>query len=441
MRYDPIPPQLFTRNRERLQAKLPPGSIAILVANDVMPLSADGTMRFYQDSDLFWLTGVDQEETVLILTPQEQILFVRETSDEIRIWEGDRLSRDQAVQASGVQNVQWTDKFEQEFRRLMKTASTVFLNANEHARAARDVETRADRFRVRCQSLYPQHFYDRLGPILHELRVRKSEEEIAILKRACAITREGFLRLLSFVRPGVKEYEIEGELLHEFLRHGSKGFAYTPIIASGEGSCVLHYISNDATCRDGQVLLLDVAAEYARYNSDLTRTIPVNGRFTDRQKAVYNAVLRVLRACIDHLLRPGVEVKAYQKEVGKIMEKELLGLGLLDPKAVAEERAKDGTDEEVKEEKRLYRKYFMHGTSHSLGLDVHDVSPADRIVREDSVYTVEPGIYIREEGFGVRLENDVWVRAGGNVDLMADIPIEADEIEALMAQPSRAPHG
>ncbi len=439
MRYDPIDSQLFVENRAKLAAKLKPGSFAVIHSNDIMPQSADGSMRFYQSSDLFWLTGVDQEETTLILNPHatdpadREMLFVRETSDLIRIWEGNKLTAEDATAVSGITNVMWSDRFESQFRRCMKHWKTLYLNANEHPRNASEVETREERFRQHCQTRYPQHRYERLAPLTYPLRAAKSETEIQLLRKACDITEKGFRRVCHFLKPGVKEYEIEAEFIHEFMQHGSRGFAYNPIIASGGNACVLHYLDNNDTCQDGDLLLLDVAAEYAHYNADLTRTIPVNGKFTDRQRAVYNAVLNVFKACRAELLKPGVEIKAYQKEVGKSMEAELLSLDLLDPANVAEERAKDGTEEEMKEENRSYRKYFMHGTSHSLGLDVHDVTPANRIVLDGAVYTIEPGIYLPEEGFGIRLENDVVVTSGGNVDLLENVPIEADDIEALMA--------
>lgn len=440
MRYSPIDSSLFRENRAQLAAQLKPGSLAVFVSNDVLPTSADGTLRFVQSSDLIWLTGVDQEESTLILFPDapdpkdREILFVRETSDLIRIWEGDKLTQDGAQEVSGIQNVQWTNTFEPEFRRLMKQANTVYLNANEHPRATRDVTIQEDRFRIACQARYPRHRYERAAPLLHALRAIKSRTEIDLIKKACDITHLGFNRVLRFLKPGVAEYEIEAELLHEFLRHRSRGFAYAPIIATGPNACVLHYLENNAICQDGQLVLLDVAAEYANYNSDLTRTLPVNGRFTPRQRAVYDAVLNVFKACRAELLKPDVDAMTYQKQVGRLMEEELLGLDLLDPAKVAKERADDGTENETKEENRSYRKYFMHGTSHSLGLDVHDVTATDKRFREGMVCTIEPGIYIREEGLGIRLENDVVVRGDGNLDLMAQIPIEAEEIEEIMAK-------
>ncbi len=440
MRYPALDPDLFRQNRALFAARMKPDAVAVFVSNDIMPTSADGVLRFAQSSDLFWLTGIDQEESILILQPSandpqdRERLYVRETSDLIRIWEGDKLTLEQAGKVSGIANVQWTNAFEPALRRILSRTNRIYLNANEHPRAPRDVQTREERFLLQCQSLYPRHHYERAAPILHSLRCVKSDTEIALIQQACDITHRGFERILRFVKPGVMEYEIEAEFLHEFLQHRSRGFAYSPIIASGPNACALHYLENNGTCKDGELLLLDVAAEYANYNSDLTRTIPVNGRFTDRQRAVYNAVLRVFQACRDKLLKPNLNAKDYQKQVGRLMEEELLSLDLLDPKTVAEERAKDDTEEPLKEEQRSYRKYFMHGTTHPLGLDVHDVSPADNAFREGMVCTIEPGIYLREEGFGVRLENDVVVRADGNIDLMANIPIEAEDIEAQMAE-------
>lgn len=427
VRYQPAPAELFIENRRRLAAALPPGALVILHANDIMPTNADGTLGFAQNSDLYYLSGIDQEETVLILFPdapdpkQREILFVRETSELIAIWEGDKLTQTQARERSGIQKIVWTSEFEILFRQLMCQASIVFLNGNEHPRASIAVETRELRFARRCQHEYPLHRYERLSPVLYPLRGIKSPHEIALLREACRITRDGFMRLLKFVRPGVHEHEVEAELAHEFIRQRSGGFAYTPIIASGANACVLHYVTNHCRCEDGQVLLLDVAAKYANYNADLTRSIPVNGRYTDRQRDVYNAVLRVFRSCCD-MLKPGVIIREYQEKVGELMNDELIRLGLIDPKAVADQDP----------EKPLYKKYFMHGTSHHLGIDVHDVPPAWQPIQAGMVFTVEPGIYIREEGLGIRLENDILIGETGNTDLMADIPIEAEEIEALM---------
>lgn len=427
MRYQPAPAELFVENRRRLAASLPPGALVIVQANDVMPSNADGSLGFVQNSDLFYLSGIDQEETVLMLFPdapdpkQREILLVRETSEHIAIWEGEKLNQTQARERSGIRNVVWTSEFETLFRQLMCQAAMVFLNGNEHQRARVEMESRELRFARRCRHEYPLHRYERLAPLLHELRMVKSTEEIRVIREAVRITKDGFERLLKFVRPGVWEYEVEAELAHEFIRQRAGGFAYTPIIASGANACVLHYVTNHCECKDGEMLLLDVAAKYGNYNADLTRTIPVNGRFTDRQREVYNAVLRVFRACCE-MLRPGVLLREYQERVGELMTEQLIGLGLLDPKAVADQDP----------EKPLYKKYFMHGTSHPLGLDVHDVGPTWKPVQAGMVFTVEPGIYIREEGLGVRLENDLLIGEGGNTDLMDEIPIELEEIESLM---------
>jgi Xaa-Pro aminopeptidase len=430
VRYQPAPAELFLDNRRRLLAALPPGALVILHANDVMPTNADGTLGFAQNSDLYFLSGIDQEETILVLFPdapdpkQREMLFIRETSEHIAIWEGEKLTQAQARDRSGIQRVVWLQEFETVFRQLMCQAQTVFLSSNEHPRAQVTVESRELRFARRCLQEYPLHHYERLAPVLYPLRAVKSPHELQLLREAVRITRDGFLRLLKFVRPGVHEFEVEAELAHEFIRQRAGGFAYTPIIASGANACVLHYVTNHCPCLDGEMLLLDVAAKYANYNADLTRTIPVNGRFTDRQRDVYEAVLRVFRACAD-LLKPGVLIREYQEQVGELMTAELIGLGLIDPKAVADQDP----------EKPLYKKYFMHGTSHHLGLDVHDVPPAWKPVQPGMVFTIEPGIYIREEKLGVRLENNLVIGENGNTDLMADIPIEPDEIEALMQQP------
>ncbi|MDF1657506.1 MAG: aminopeptidase P N-terminal domain-containing protein [Verrucomicrobiales bacterium] len=437
MKYREIPSDLFTNNRQRLVPTLSPRSVTILHAAEIPWRSADGSMRFIQNSDLFHLTGVDQEETILILCPDHEdeamreILFIRETSDLIAIWEGHKLTKEQATTVSGIAEVRWIEEFEPVLRRLARENDTIFLNYNEHARSAAPVNfSREDRFREWCQDLYPSHRYKRLAPLMHRIRVEKSSHEIELIQTACNITADGFGRVLRFVKPGVKEYEIEAEFLHEFIRQGSRGFAYEPIVASGNNANVLHYLSNDQVCQEGDLLLMDVAAEYANYNSDLTRTIPVSGKYTPRQRAVYDAVLRIVRLCIDKLLVPGKKIREeYHREVARAMEDELIELGLLDAEIVAEERK----DNDLPEEQRAYRKYFMHGVSHSLGLDVHDVTPAEGVFVENMCVTVEPGIYLPEEGFGIRLENDVIVRANGNVDLMAHIPIEADEIEALMA--------
>lgn len=429
MRYVPLPADLFVTNRQRLYAQLPPRSVVILQANDVLPTNADGTLGFVQNSDLYYLSGIDQEETILVLFPdapdpkQREMLFVRETNEHIALWEGEKLTRLAATDRSGIQRVFWLQEFEAVFRQIMCQAEQVYLNSNEHPRASIAVETRETRFTRRCMTEYPLHDYRRLAPLMHALRIVKQPAEIIALQEAIRITEAGFRRLLKFVKPGVQEFEIEAELAHEFIRQRARGFAYTPIIASGANACVLHYITNHCPCQDGELLLLDVAANYANYNADLTRTIPVNGRFTPRQHQVYEAVLRVFREA-SKMLRPGVFIRDYQEEIGKIMTSELIGLGLLDRDAV----------EKQDPERPLYKRYFPHGTSHHLGLDVHDVGHTWKPIQAGMVFTVEPGIYIREEGIGIRLENNLLIGETRNTDLMATIPLEAAEIEELMAR-------
>ncbi|MEK6481786.1 aminopeptidase P family protein [Catalinimonas sp. 4WD22] len=426
-RYAPLDASLFTENRKRLCSELHSCSVLVLNSNDIMPTNADGSMRFIQNSDLFYLTGIDQEESILLMFPDfpnedyREILFLRETNEEIAIWEGHKYTKEEAREVSGIQTVLWLSQFERIFSMLMAEANHVYLNANEHIRADVKVETRDARFIKWCQQRYPLHRYERLAPHLYHLRAVKSEAEIKVMQEACNITEQGFRRVLQFVKPGVMEYEIEAEYLHEFVRNRSRGFAYEPIVASGKNACVLHYIANSEQCRKGDLLLMDVGAEYGNYNADMTRTIPVSGKFSKRQKQVYNAVLRVQREAMK-MLRPGNVVKEYQKEVEKIMESELIGLGLLDKHDVEKQNPKQP----------LLKKYFMHGTSHHLGLDVHDVGNVYRIFEPGMVFTVEPGIYIREEDIGIRLENNVVIQEDGINDLMANIPIEAEEIEELM---------
>jgi Xaa-Pro aminopeptidase len=429
MRYQPLPSELYVTNRQRLNALLPPRSLVILHANDVLPTNADGSLGFVQNSDLFYLSGIDQEETILVLFPdaadpkQREMLFVRETNETIAVWEGEKLSKERASSYSGITRVHWLQDFETQFRAVMCQADQVFLNSNEHMRATIPTETREHRFTLRCQGEYPLHEYRRLAPLMHDLRCIKQSAELASLNEAIRITSDGFNRLLKFVKPGVHEFEIEAELAHEFTRQRARGFAYTPIIGSGANACVLHYITNHCECQDGELLLLDIAANYGNYNADLTRTIPVNGKFTPRQRQVYEAVLRVFKKCCE-MLRPGVIIREYQEQVGLLMTEELIGLGLLKREDV----------EKQDPEKPLYKKYFPHGTSHHLGIDVHDVGHTWKPIRAGMVFTVEPGIYIREEGMGIRLENDILIGEHGNTDLMAHIPIEVDEIEALMCR-------
>ena len=429
MKYLPINPQLFIENRKRFAKKLKPNSLAVFNSNDFMPTSADGSMMFVQNSDIFYLSGIDQEESILLIFPDaeeeanREILFLKETNEHIAIWEGHKYTKEEATATSGIRKIYWMKDFPVMFKALMCEAENVYLNTNEHLRASVDVQTRDARFIKFCMESYPLHNYNRSAPVMHELRAIKSKFEVEMLQKACDITEKGFRRLLGFIKPGVMEYEIEAELIHEFVRNRSRGFAYGPIIASGANACVLHYIENNKECKAGDVILLDVAAEYGNYASDLSRSLPINGKFTPRQKAVYNAVLRVMRAAIKMLV-VGNNITDYHKAVGKIMEEELIGLGLLDKKEVAKQNPA----------MPLYKKYYMHGTSHFLGLDVHDVGSKYRLFEAGMVFTCEPGIYIPEESLGIRLEDDILITEKGPVNLMANIPIEADDIEKLMAR-------
>jgi Xaa-Pro aminopeptidase len=425
MKYTRLPSAVFTKHRQRFMAKLKPNSIAVFNANDIYPISADSTLPFEQHRDLFYLTGIDQEETILILCPDakdpkhREMVFVRETNAHIAVWEGHKLTKSEAVAVTGIDHVQWTTDFEASFLELAKQAENIYINTNEHYRAKVETQTREDRFIEWCKQQFPKKNYEKSNFILQGLRGVKDPEEIAHIQQACDITEKGFRRILGFVKPGVWEFEIEAEFSHEFLSNRSKGFAYTPIIASGANSNVLHYIENSQQCKAGELILMDVGAEYGNYASDMTRTIPVSGRFTPRQRAVYEAVLKVKDEAIK-LLIPGVLWKDYHVEVGKLMSSALVDLGLLAKK-------------EVSYNTEAYKKYFMHGTSHHLGLDTHDYGLLDEPMETNMVFTVEPGIYIPDEGFGIRLEDDVVVQATGTpVNLMTNIPIDPDEIEALM---------
>lgn len=427
MKYNPLTQSFYIKNRQKLIDKLPSKSLAVFHSNDIMPTNADGTMRFRQNNDLFYLTGIDQEETVLVICPDfpdpnmREILFLRETNDNIAVWEGHKYTKEEAFETSGIDNIQWVSNFDQVLNSLMALSEKVFLNTNEHLRADVQVETRDVRFIKKCKERYPLHQYRRAAPLMHQLRAVKEKEEIDQMQIACDITEKGFRRILSFLKPGVTEYEIEAEFIHEFIRNRSKGFAYEPIIAAGGNACVLHYVENKEVCKEGDLILMDVGAEYGNYNADMTRTIPVSGRFNKRQRDIYDAVLRVKNNATD-MLRPGINIQDYHKEVGLIIQSELLGLGLIDQTDIKNQDPKWPA----------YKKYFMHGTSHHLGLDVHDVGTMHDPIVPGMVFTVEPGIYIPAEGIGVRLENNIVIQENGYFDLMRNIPIEAEEIEALM---------
>jgi Xaa-Pro aminopeptidase len=428
MKYQAIDSGLFVKNRIKFAAQMQPSALAVFNSNDVFNTGADSTLPFHQHRNIFYLSGVDQEESILIIFPDaknsihKEILFLKETNEHIAIWEGAKLNKKQATAVSGVQTVYWLSDFDSIFDTLMKEAKTVYFNNNNHYRKAVEMETREDRFIKRVKSNYPKHTIQNNFSIMESLRGVKEPEEIELIRKACNITEKGFRRVLGFVEPGVMEYEIEAEYAHEFLKNRSKGFAYTPIIGSGYNACVLHYIENNQRCNDGDMLLMDVGAEYANYSSDMTRTIPVNGRFTARQKAVYQAVLNVKNEATQMLVS-GTLWEDYHKEVGKIMTSELLGLGLIDKAAVQNQDPK----------KPAYKKYFMHGTSHHMGLDTHDYGALKTPMVENMVFTVEPGIYIPEEKMGIRLEDDVVIQsAGAPINLMKNIPIEIEAIESLM---------
>ena len=426
MRHKPIKNKLFIENRKRLAALLTPKSLAVVNANDLLPVNADATLVMHPNSDLFFLSGIEQEESILLVFPDaveeknREILFLRQPNEHLKIWEGYKHTKEDARKISGVKNVQWLSEFPVTFRSLMLESDAAYLNSNEYKRANVEMETRDVRFIQQCRQDYPLHDFRRLAPLLHQLRVTKTDLELDLLKEAMDITAKGFRRMLRFVKPGVTEYEVEAELAKEYIKRRGK-FAYPPIIAAGTNNCVLHYWQNDQPCKKGQLLLMDAASSYANYNADLTRTIPVSGKFSRRQKNVYNAVLRVLRASIAGAVE-GKLHRDWQKESQAHMNEELLKLGLLKPSQVKKQDP----------ENPACRKYYMHGLGHPLGLDVHDVGDMNVPFAHGTVLTVEPGIYIPDEGFGVRLEDNILVTEDGPVNLMEKIPIEADEIESIM---------
>ena len=427
MKYLPIQNNLFINNRKNFLKRLAPNSLAIFHSNDEFPRNGDQTFPFKQNADFFYLTGIDQEQSVFVFFPDcpnplyREVLFLRQTDEHIAVWEGHKYTKEEAKQASGITSIYWLQDFDAILHSIINYADNIYVNTNENDRYSYQVPYRDLRMYEQLHKRYPLHQYKRSALILRELRAVKSEIEIELTRKACEITRDGFVRVLGFLKPGVAEFEVEAEFTHEFLRQRATGHAYNPIIASGPNANVLHYIDNNQVCKDGDLLLLDVGAEYANYNADMTRTIPVNGRFTIRQREVYDAVLRVMRAATA-MIRAGVVLSEYQEEVGKIMTSELIDLKLLDKHDVEKQDPK----------MPLYKKYFMHGTSHHLGLDVHDFANRYRQFEVGNILTCEPGIYIPAEGFGIRLENDILITEDGNTDLMADIPLEAAHIEDIM---------
>ena len=430
MKYKPLPQSFYIDNRKRFVKQLKPRSIAFFNSNDEMPRVGDQTFQFRQQRDLLYLSGIDQEQTILVIAPEHpleqyrEILFLRKTNEEIAVWEGHKYTVEEAREASGIKTIIWMENFAMTLPVLMHHSDNVYINTNENDRYTHTVPYRDLRFFDQLKATYPVHYYHRSATIMARLRAIKQQPEIDAMQTACNITEKAVRRILKFIKPGVMEYEIEAEITHEFLMNRANGHAYYPIIASGPSACVLHYNDNNRECKDGDVILLDFGADYANYASDLTRCFPVSGKFTQRQKDVYNAVLRVFHAA-SKMLVPGNTIEAYHKEVGKLMEQELIQLGLLNADEVAKQDP---------EKLPLYKKYFMHGTSHFLGLDIHDIGNKYEPMQVGMVFTVEPGIYIPEENLGIRIENDFLITETGQVDLMKNIPIEVDEIEALMAK-------
>jgi Xaa-Pro aminopeptidase len=427
MRYAPIDSKLFVENRRRFTEKLPPGAIAIFHSNDVLPTNADGVRPFIQDANLFWLTGIDQEKSICILFPdapepnQREMLFLKKTNKQIAIWEGHKYTKEEAKETSGIDQIHWLSSFQPILKKLFSETDLVFLPSEYHAKQNIIIPDANLRFTLWCQERFPLHQFHNAAKIIQPLRLIKSQIEIDLIKEASAITEAGFRRSLGFIKPGVWEYEIEAEFIHEFIRRRARGFAYDPIIGSGESSCVLHYLDNNKQCKDGDILLMDVGASYANYAADMTRTVPVNGKFTIRQKAVYKAVHRSLTGA-KNLLIAGITTSDYNKAVADIIEEELVDLGLISMHDIQSQE----------KDKPAYMKYFMHKTAHSIGLDVHDVGDRYTTYQPGMIFTCEPGIYIPEEELGIRLENDILITEDGNIDLMQSIPIDLEEIEELM---------
>ncbi|WP_145857663.1 aminopeptidase P family protein [Pedobacter suwonensis] len=427
MKYPTIDQSLFILNRKNFCNTLKNNSIAIFNSSDEFPRSGDQNFVFKQNPDLFYLSGIDQEQTILLLYPDcpnplyREVLFLRQTNDYIKVWEGYKYTKEQAKAASGIQSLYWLEDFDNILHSIVNYADNIYLNTNENDRYAHEVPYRDIRFIEKMRSKYPLHHYERSAPMMRNLRAVKSDVEIELIKKASAITRDAFIRVLKFTKPGVKEYEIEAEIIHEFIRQGGTGHAYTPIIASGHNANILHYNDNNQVCKDGDVILFDFGAEYANYNADMSRAIPVNGRFTKRQKDVYNAVLHVMKESIK-LIGEGTIWNSYHEQVGEIMTEQLVNLGLISLEDVKNQNASYPA----------YKKYFMHGNSHHLGIDVHDFAGRYTPFTNGNILTVEPGIYIPEEDLGIRLENNILITANGNIDLMADIPLEAEEIEDIM---------
>ena len=427
MRYEQIPNSLFIKNRNKFISRMKPNTIAILTSNDVKHNNADDVMGFTQNNDLFYLSGIDQEDSILVLYPDAYkknniaILFVKETNEHIKIWDGEKLTKEQATTISGIERVEWLQDFETLLQYMAFEADGFYLGHNEHIkRVTKDQETQQDRMIKWCKQKYPLHEYHRVAKITRGLRQIKSKEEVALIQKGADISVASFKRVLKASKPNIKEFELEAELTYNLVKSGALRHAFQPIVASGKNACALHYNTNDDICKSGDMILMDFGVCYANYNSDTTRCFPVNGKFTERQKEVYSSVLYCLREG-SKLLKHGVEHADYEKNMASLVETELIKLGLLNTDDVANQNP----------EKPLYKKYFMHGTAHHIGLDVHDVGPY-KTIEKGMVFTCEPGIYISEEGIGCRLENDYLITEKGNINLTEAMPIEIEEIETLM---------
>ena len=427
MKYKSLSPELYRLNRRRFTSQMKPDSVAIFHSNNLMPRSGDQFFPFRQNSALFSMCGLDQEETVLVLFPDcvkdgfQEVAFIKKTTEKIALYDGHKFTKKEARKVSGIQKIFWLDEMDKILNELILLSKRIYVNLNENEYYRSDIDTKNLRFTKQLQQRYPAHKYHRSGPILKKMAMIKSKYEVAAIDKACEITEKAFRRVVDFVKPGVMEYEVEAEIIHEFIRNRANGHAYSPIVASGKNSCVLHYVDNNQICNDGDILLMDFGAEYANFAADMTRVIPVNGQFSSRQKAIYQSVLKVMQEATQMLV-PGMMMDDYHEEVGKMMEKELLQLKLISKTDI---KSQDPDNP-------AYKKYFMHGTSHHLGLDVHDLSSQYVPVQAGMVFTVEPGIYIPEENIGIRLENNILVTDHGPVNLMASIPVEVEEIEELM---------
>lgn len=427
MKYLPLNPEIFSNNRKRFIKEMQPNSIAIFVSNDEWPMNGDAIHKFKQNTELFWLSGIEQEDSMVILFPDNpdkkyrEVLVLVRPNELMEKWNGKRLRVEEARKISGIETIVWLDSIDALLQFWVHLADNIYLDTNENDRKSTIVRNREYRFVDEMKAAYPLHNFKRAAKIMKELRGVKMKEEVEVLQKAIDITENTFRRLLKFIKPGVFEYEIEAEIMHSFLSQRATGEAYGSIIASGDRARTLHYVSNNQECRDGELLLMDFGAEYGGYCADLTRTVPVNGKFTRRQKTVYNACLH-LHNYAKSLLKPGIDLVVYTDMVGEEATQQFLKIGLL--------RKSDVKNED--RENRAYRKYLYHGISHHLGIDVHDLGTKTAALKPGMLLTVEPGIYIEEEQMGVRIENNIWITKNGNVDLMKNIPMTVEEIESLM---------